>query len=433
MALLVLLVSVPSSGRTATDSSAQVWQVDSRGWTVEAEARYARWVEENITEDFFLRYKIPTDCADVPYAARWIYARIAHLPAAATTVDGRLIGHWTTDWRSLPTGTEWHRDPRFRAALRYMLARTSTRTLPLDTYPVRIDPGSITPGTVFFVSESHAGLVGHVYLDGSQAHPVQTWESTLPVKIRKLRLRDFYSPPPAPASHSGLVKFRWVIIEKGRWRYLPAERHPFFSDEQYAPSFSGDYGDYVEAVARRIDAKSYDPWVKVAKETETATRLLRERVPIVLAGYQRCRRGGCPEGSAVWESLSTPYRDERIVALMSHIAQLVDANQLDQTRVRALMESVAIEFSKDHSVTLYHAYRNCLWLSSDPGDPVEMRWGLRKCDMILARSRAIEKSIAFIERTYRQKDPRYADLETNRQRETLRTLESEWSASQCRK
>jgi hypothetical protein len=51
-------------------------------------------VEKNITEDFFIRYKIPIDCADVPCAARWIYARIAHLPAAASTKEGKLIGKW---------------------------------------------------------------------------------------------------------------------------------------------------------------------------------------------------------------------------------------------------------------------------------------------------------------------------------------------------
>ena len=83
------------------------------------------------------------DCADVPYAVRWIYARIAHLPAAATTKDGQLIGHWSTEWGKLPTHPEWHKDLRFRKALLHMLSETTTRTLPLDTYPVRIDPDSL--------------------------------------------------------------------------------------------------------------------------------------------------------------------------------------------------------------------------------------------------------------------------------------------------
>ncbi len=98
------------------ESKDQVWEVGDRRWTVEEERRFEKWVEETITEDFFIRYQIPTDCADAVYAIRWIYARIAHLPAAATTREGRWIGHWSTDWKHLPTHPEWHMDERFRAA-----------------------------------------------------------------------------------------------------------------------------------------------------------------------------------------------------------------------------------------------------------------------------------------------------------------------------
>ena len=85
--LLVVLFSTPCLGETLKESPLQVWRVGDRRWTVEEEQRFGEWVEENITEDFFIRHKIPVDCADVPYAIRWIYARIAHLPAAATTKD----------------------------------------------------------------------------------------------------------------------------------------------------------------------------------------------------------------------------------------------------------------------------------------------------------------------------------------------------------
>ncbi len=95
-----------------------------------------KWIEENLTEDFFIRHKIPVDCADVPYAVRWIYARIAGLPAGVTTKDGQFIGHWSTNWRHLPTHSEWYKDLRFRRALLHMLSETTTRTLPLDTYPI---------------------------------------------------------------------------------------------------------------------------------------------------------------------------------------------------------------------------------------------------------------------------------------------------------
>jgi len=91
------------------ESMDQVWEVGDRRWTVEEERGFEKWVEETITEDFFIRYQIPTDCADAVYAIRWIYARINHLPAAATTREGRWIGHWSTEWKHLPTHPEWHR------------------------------------------------------------------------------------------------------------------------------------------------------------------------------------------------------------------------------------------------------------------------------------------------------------------------------------
>ena len=94
--LLLIFLSTSALGEIIKESPLQVWRVSDRRWTVEEELQFGKWVEENITEDFLTHYKIPVDCADVPYAIRWIYARIAHLPAAATTKDNQLIGHWST-------------------------------------------------------------------------------------------------------------------------------------------------------------------------------------------------------------------------------------------------------------------------------------------------------------------------------------------------
>src|SRR4030043_1894425 len=166
---LVILVSTPCLSQMLNESSDQIWKVGDRRWTVEEEYQFGKWVDENITEDFFIRYKTPADCAEVPYAIRWIYARIAHFPAAAVTKNGKLIGHWSKNWKHLPTHTEWQHDQRFHAALLYLLSETWTGTIPLDTYPIRISPDSVTPGTLLSMTKSHCGIIGHVSLDGSQA------------------------------------------------------------------------------------------------------------------------------------------------------------------------------------------------------------------------------------------------------------------------
>jgi len=430
--LLILLISTPCFSQPLNESPDQVWQVGDRRWTVEEECRFEKWVEETMTEDFFIRYKIPTDCADAVYAIRWIYARIAQLPVAATTRDGRRIGHWSTDWKHLPTHPEWDKDERFRAALLYLLPKTWTGTLPFDTYPIYICPDSVTPGTLFLVTESHTGIVGHVFRDGSQAHPIQTWESALPVKVQKLSLRYFFSTRPESKTRAGLVKFRWPISENGEWKYLPAEEQPFYSEEQYTSGFCEGSAGFVEAVARRIDPTTYAPMEKMVKVIGTITHLLKERIPIVLAGYQQCGNGDCPEASELWEIYNTAGRDGMIISLMDHLSQIIALNHLDEERVKGMMEAIPIDISEDRLVTLYHVYQNHLWLSPHPEESIEARWGLKKCETIYAQTRTANDSIAFIERTYRKKDPRYADFTIRTQQQILARLNEEWTKSECK-
>ncbi len=430
--LLVLFISIPSFAETMKESPLQIWKVGDRRWTDEEEHQFGKWVEKNVTEDFFIRYKIPVDCADVPYAARWIYARIAHLPAAASTKEGILIGHWSTEWGKLPTHPEWHKDLRFRKALLHVLTETTTRTLPLDTYPVRIDTDSVTPGTVFFITESHSGIIGRVILDGSSVHPLQTWEATSPVKLQKMSERDFLTPRPESTIYSGLVKFRWPISENGHWKYLPAREHPFYSLEQYSASFSEGYTDFVEAVAKRIDPRDYDLWEKTEKVLDNTVQYVRERVPIVLAGYQRCHKGGCPEGSDLWEIHSTPNRDGKVTLLMDYLHHLIESTDPQQDAVKEIMKEISIPIQKGQSITFYHLYQNYLWLSPHPEDSIEARWGLKKCEMILSQIQSGENSIAYIERTYRNKDPKYADFSIRQQQEVTRRLIEEWDRSECK-
>jgi hypothetical protein len=282
------------------------------------------------------------------------------------------------------------------------------------------------------VTESHTGIIGHVFLDGSQAHPLQTWESGLPVKVQKLSSRYFFSTRPELNAGSGLVKFRWPVCENGEWTYLPVEEHPFYSKEQYAPDFCKGSADFVEAVARRIDPTEYAPTEKMVKVMGTITHYLKERVPVVLAGYEQCRHGGCLEGSEAWEIHSTPGRDGMIVSLMDHLSRIIESNPLDQERTKGMMEATPIDISENRSVTLYQVYQNHLWFSPHPEDSIEARWGLKKCVMIQAQTRTTHDSIAFIKKTYRKKDPAYADFSIRQQQHLLAKLREEWIRSECR-
>ena len=407
--LIGVIIPVNAFCYPSVESDAQLWKVGERQWTIQEEERYSRWVAENITEDFFIRHNIPVDCADVVYAIRWIYARIEHLPAAASTVDGQLIGHWSGNWGHLPTHQQWDKDRRFRAALMFILSRTSTRTLPLDTYPIRIAADSVQPGTVFFIAESHAGIVQDVVADGSTAHPIQTYEATMPARIQKLNHRNFISTRPESSFRSGLVKFRWPLKKDNGWQYLAMPEHPYYSEEQYSPTFNKGYIDYIEAVSRRIDPKDYDPYEKVNRLLEVFIRQLKERIPVVLTGYDQCYAKQCPAGSYLWEIYSTPGRDEYIYVMISHIKEIIKKNHIKRENALNKMAGIPLQIAPDQVITVEQAFQNAVWMSSDPEDTISNRWGLDKCSIIERRIKSAQETITFIRETYSQANPRLAD------------------------
>lgn len=432
MVLVACLFASPGAASVygSTEPAAQIWKVGQRQWTIAEEERYGKWVEANVDEDFFIRHKLPVDCADAVYAIRWIYARIAGLPAAATTVDGRLIGHWSEDWGRLPTHARWDRDRRFRAALRFVFSKTWTATLTADVYPIRIAPDSVTAGTVFF-ADSHAGIVSHLVRDGSTAHPIQTLEATSPFHIQKLRPRDFHLPDPDPQARSGLVKFRWPIRKSGRWEYLPLREQPDYSEEQYAREFKNEGGHYLAAVARRIDPTAYDPRDRIDRILSSLIRRLEERIPIVLEGSRRCRRGRCPEGTGAWDAYSTPGRDESLLATVSYLEAIMKQSGIARESVLERTDHILLGIAPGRLISVRQVLENVRWLASDPEATVAARWGLEKCRMIAERIQSARDSMAFITRTYGTTDPRFAERSLWVQQSIEREMTEEARASGC--
>ena len=414
----------------ATFVRAEVWQ-PLHEWTIEEESRFAAWCAEYVDENFFLNHRIPVDCADVPYGLRWIYARIRRLPVAATGRDGTLIGHWSGDWDYLPSHSRWDKDPRFRAALFTALGMTTTETIPNDTYPIEVIPANVNPGTVFLTTEGHTGVVARLVLDGSTIHPVQTWEASLPVKRQKLKMRDFLMHTPNAWNQSGLLKFRWPEKMDGDWRYIERQAQPAYSEEQYSPRFFSASPVYVDAVAKRIDPRQHDPREKAQRVIDYVVKMLDERVLIVLGGYGYCSEKPCPEGSDMWEAYSTPLRDRKIRLLFWYLDTIVEGNGLDLKPLLKRMKTIKFDIGNKKTIDLLHIYQNREWLSYDPDDPIEMRWGLMKCEMIRSRLQMVQQSVRFVEEAYGEKDPAYAQRIIGQYLEELEKLKKEEMASSC--
>ncbi|SHO43602.1 hypothetical protein [Desulfopila aestuarii] len=428
--LLLALVAGAIPVTTIGESAGQVWQVGAKRWSVAEENHFAQWVEASINEDFFIRHNIAIDCADVPYAVRWIYARIAHLPAAVTTEDGLLFGNWSTAFSYLPTAKEWYRDRRFRQSLLHILELTSTKTLPQDTYPIRISAGSLTAGAIF-LHDGHAGIIGRIVTDGSTYSPVQTWEATLPRKITQLRQRNYFGTDIEHEQGTGLLRFRWPQFNSGRWLYFAVEQEPFFSLEQYSSDFCKIGESFDDAIARRIDPKPRSPAKRVHLIIDSIYRYLLDRVKLVQTGFAYCRKNGCPEGSSSWEIYSTPSRDEKIGLEIYYLKKLIVDNGLDAKTLEREMAQRTIPITMERTITLLDVIHDSAWLSHDPNDSIEARWGVTKCEMILKEIRNALVDLDFAEQRYRSTDPAYADRLREKTMYKIERLHDEEQRSSC--
>ena len=133
----------------------------------------------------------------------------------------------------------------------------------------------------------------------------------------------------------------------------------------------------------------------------------------------------------MWEAYSTPLRDRKIRLLFWYLDRLLEQNHVDSKPLLAKMENVKFDIGNKRTIDLLHIYKNREWLSYDPDDSIEMRWGLAKCAMIRSRLRTLQESIHFVEAHYGESDPAYARRIIAQYEEERGRLKQEENASQC--
>ncbi len=212
---------------------------------------------------------------------------------------------------------------------------------------------------------------------------------------------------------------------------MERQDQPIYSEEQYGPAFFRETTVYPDAVARRIDPRQHDPRRKAERVIDLIVKMLDERVLIVLSGYGYCSEKPCPEVSDMWEVYSTPLRDRKIRLLFWYLDTIVKENDLDPEPFLARMEATRFDIGNKKTIDLLHIYRNREWLSYDPDDSIEMRWGLEKCEMIQSRLKALQEAIQFVQETYEEEDPPYAERVIRGYQREMERLRGEQQASQC--
>jgi hypothetical protein len=375
-----------------------IWKVEN-AWDWSWELRYSEWFRENIKEDFFQKYQIGVDCADVAFSARWIFARINHLPAADTLAGtGALFTQdvMLKEWEALPQAEQWNEDQLFMAALKYVLDNTYTHTLMRDSYPISIVKEAFLPGThhMSLTQDSgHTFLVSTVDLSENSAEPIRVIYSTVPAEARRLSESGFWESQQPVEGRGGFVRFRWPEKSGEKWLLKPAGEMTYYSTEQYTHSFMEGFQSYAEAVAVKLN-----PHLNFKARLENAINTMidrfRARATIVEQGEKFCAVEDCSEGTKNYEIWSTPMRDkglgEMLQSLEAYAEQMSERVQgLSEQWVKSL-EKPAIQLQGvDYSLgALAFAWKMGSF-SSDPRQPVDIRWGLSGA----AFRNSVEKSL----------------------------------------
>lgn len=314
----------PLARRTLENQNGlHLWDVRAE-WSWEWEVKLAEWIRAEVDADYFVRHKVATDCADVAYALRWIFAREHGLP-----MRSRLgSGEWFTEasvrakWEALPTAALWFEDRRFLAALDYVLNLTYTHTLRDDAYPVEITTDALLEGG-FHLSlhgdSGHTQPIMHVARPGEVGIPLLILQSTVPRAVRKLMSNGYWMNQNEPKGAGGLLRFRWPA-PNGEG-LVPAESMPHFSEEQYDPAFRQEGEEFFLAVYRRI-APGFKLEELVRSMLESARTALVQRQQIVSDGFAACQVQDCAPGTPGFEAWSTPSRDARIGELLRDLQNL---------------------------------------------------------------------------------------------------------------
>lgn len=347
-----------------------IWKVTS-SWSNEWERKYAQWVRENVDKDFFVKYNIKTDCADVAVAIRWIFARINSLPAGNRLAgSGRFFStkDMRSSWLKYKTHQNWSQDKRFLKALDYILDNTYTHSVFRDSYPVALNKEYFREGTFFIY---HSGRSGHTYFFNEINHgdilkvPIYTVYSTTPRRVRTLSYGLYSDSKKPKVDKQAYLAHRWVELKNSNFRYISLSRQPGYSLEQFNIEENFPVALY----------KMITPGFSVEAITnvyiESLQSSLKEREQVVEQGYEYCSKNDCSPGTAGYEAWSTPSRDKRMRTGYKTIEDLIRSLRFD---IKKLHDETVVVLGKKIRIKTLAFLMYSGMLSHEPWDKPERRW-----------------------------------------------------------
>ena len=429
---------------------AQAWQVRSQEWTSADEEGYSTFVQA-IGEsgcntpsscinsdanplrsgDEWLNFD--ADCADLIYLLRAYYAWKHSLPftfATAVTSRGRgdirfsskgnrIVGRRTITSGANPRAVfETLKDTVSSAMFRVGPGADENELS--DFYPVKIQRGSVRPGTAIYDVNGHVAIVYKVGKDGRihymDAHP----DFTLSRSVYGAQFgRDF------PEMGAGFKNFRPFQVEGGRVRLAANHQIPDYSTEQFYGNVNPDpnrdwrqaqfrfegttigYYEYVR-LAMADGRLTFDPVVELRETIKTLCNDLYDRQRYVeqaiAKGIDRKQHPSrlpaniYGSDNMEWEIYSTPSRDARLKAafraMRVDLVRLIELYNAKDPRINyggLNLQSDLKEqyhYSAERCIVVYRnsagrvitmklpeVTQRLFKLSFNPYDCVERRWG----------------------------------------------------------
>jgi hypothetical protein len=399
-----LLAHQPISANTEVTGSG-LWKV-TESWSWAWEQKYAQWVETEAGPDFYVRNQIKTDCADVAYSLRWIFARIYGLPAANHLSGSGVLftqDSMKKEWLHLSTASDWRKDERFLAALEYVLELTYTHTLIRDSYPIAITPESLISGAHHLQVRTESGHTMVVYntdLSDTSTEPVTMMFSNVPRIVRPLYVSGYWQINQPKPADGGFLRILWPVQSAQGWKLLAPKLHPHYSTEEYSADFMQGHASFAEAVLLRLNPK-LDFRARLADGIIYLEQQIGERDSVISAGVKICTPSpdACAPGTDNYENFSTTSRDQRLLDTFQQLEDLVSALSTELDKFSdpwnlALSQNVLQLGTQNYTLGQVELAWKAHTFSSDPRVSIDNRWGMTPASFVHSLATSVSSLLA---------------------------------------
>ena len=361
----------------------RLWKA-TETWSMKWEQRYAQWIQDNLTTDFFIEHGIETDCADVIIGLRWIFSRIYKLPAANTMAGSDKIfsnEDMLRSWKKLPTNEIWHKDKLFMTALDYLMNNTYTHSVWKDSYPITISKKTLLEGTFFLNLEDvsgHVRIVAQTNFSSLTEIPLIMRASTVPRGLRRLSEEVFLNFERPTITNSGFRAMRWAVKDGRDFELKSEKSHSSYGLNQYDDDFIGEGESFALGVFKAV-RPDFSKEILINAGLSDILETLEFRKSVVMEGYEACQIVDCSPGTAAYDAYSTPSRDSKIRKLFKSLDQLVESlvPVFPKMRERWLEALKKAEFTVLGTTINMNQARYLFeeaQVSFDPRDALNARW-----------------------------------------------------------